>query len=288
VSCTVQSMVLLGVEIVANAKPSSIKPSIFYETRKDSSKSRTKLSNKVIKKAETKAKSTSVDWMSLNPEILNKFFAFLKKWPYYSCSGQDHIIPRTLLSSLAGVCKRTDSLIQEYFLDEKLHLILARNTPSQVHELFESNPRIKHAFDKCSRESLGSSDASASKPDPDETRDDDDEEEEEWDGDALSQEYIHRALDRCQKSVVEAFVRSGAVPREDVELHIAVIAGEPDEDDRTFLALKSRTIAFEFDAGLGTGAAASSARAIDPRPAPPHAQWLAARIHSLLGSAGVI
>ena len=290
----VKSMVLLGVEIVANAK--LFKPLSSSETRKDSS--RKKLQSKVIKKAATKAKSsTGVDLMSLKPEILTTIFTFLKIWPYSNCSGQHHIIPRTLLSSLTGVCKRIDSLIQENFPDETLHLILARNSPSQVHKLFKSNPRIKNAFDKCIRESLGSSHTSASKPDPDETRDDDSDEEELegcWCGFELSQGYMHRALDMCQKGVVEAFVRSGAVPREDVELHIAVIFGQhPLDLDRMFLALKSRTIAFEFDATQGveatTAAAidAPSTRDIDPRPAPPHALWLAARVLSLLGSAGV-
>jgi hypothetical protein len=160
--------------------------------------------------------------------------------------------------------------------------MLRRNSPSKVYEIFESHPRIKLAFDKCIQECLNSSEA-GSKSDSDEASDDDNEEE--WDGDALSEVYIHLALEKCQKSVVEAFVRSEAAPREDIELHIAVIAGEPDEDDRTFLALKTPTIAFKFNDR--TNGASSSSHSIDVRPASPHAQWLAARILTFLSECGV-
>ena len=291
VSCIVQSMVVCGVEIVANAKPTNLSPLTSLATRKGRSKSGRKLSNTRIKKVVKAKSNASVDWMTLNPDILAKIFSFLKTCPYLNCSkkesclGQYHIIPRTFLSNLRGVCKRIRSLIDEYFPEETLHLILSRNPPSKVYELFESNPGIKLAFDKCIGDCLCSSDATGPKADPDEASDEC--EEDEWDGDALSDEYIHLALDMCQESVVRSFVQSEAVSEEDVALHIAVIPGEPDEDDRMFLALRSRTIAFKFD-DLSDGATGSArCHRIDTRPAPPHAQWLAARILSFLGRAGV-
>ncbi len=199
---------------------------------------------------------------------------------------QVHMIPRTYLTNVRGVCKKMNSLVQDFFPEEVFHLILAKNSPSQVLQLFGLNPKLKALFDKniqeCNR-SLDDHNVVENEGNDDDSQSED--EDEEWDGDSLSDDYIHRALEYCQGGIVRGLTHWNAVARDDVELHVAVITGEPDEDNRMFLALKNRTLAFDFDER--EGGALTCTRSISSTPASPHAEWLASRVLAFLRRSGV-
>ena len=256
---TVQSFVLYGLEITANANP----PNSTTQA------SKSQLEDKDQRKPAGKTKGQDLLAL-LDTESLVKIFSLIQTNP----SAQTHMIPRTYLTNMRAVCKRVKSVIDEYMPEETFHLLLAKNSPSRVLELFESKPSIKHRFEKVVGEYIATS-FTASKNDDDEI----DANEEKWDGDCLSDEYIHLALEHCQKNVVKHFVDSKVVSKDDVEFHIAVVTSE---DPRMFLALKSRTRSYQYNDRDDDDS--GSSQDIDIRPISPHAQWLGARILAFLSS----
>jgi hypothetical protein len=229
--------------------------------------------------------------MDLSTEIIVKILSYLKPCPYIDSNGREyhtnqfHMIKRTYLTNVRGVCKRMTTLIQDFFPEEVFHLVLAKNSPSKVLDLFRSNPTFQEWFEGNMDECRGLLAAQqAGKNDVRNDGSDADEEDEEWDGDDLS-DYMQSALDHCQESVVRGLTQWNAVSRRDVELHMAVLTGEPDEDNRIFLALKSRTLAFDFD-DRTRGATLTCAHDIVTSPTSPHAEWLAARVLAFLRCRG--
>jgi hypothetical protein len=193
-------------------------------------------------------------------------------------------------------------IVDDSFPEEVVHLLLAKNTPEQMFALFDSNPKIKRAFEQClansvpqtesnfsdlvkgssrvngpAQDSEGSADESGGYDDelggsdPSEMDDAHD-----WHAGLLG--HLRRALQQCQAKLQACLLDAGVIHRDDIDLHLvhkscAEDDGRSDsrDDHHIFLALRSRTQALDCDV-----------HDIDARPIAPHARWAFARVLAAL------
>jgi hypothetical protein len=190
---------------------------------------------------------------------------------------------------MRGICKNLRQIIDDFYPDEVMHLILAKNNPQQLETLFDSKPKMKLAFEQCLADSVPTplvrSEHAIPTTKPKNTRrgwsesDEDDFDLGAWHGSL--QQCLERALQHCQAQLLPGLLRAGVVRQEDIELHIVCTIGDdegydsdgtPESGIDMFLALRART---HDNPRLGV-------HSLDPRPLGPHARWTFARVLAAL------